>query len=334
MKIFATVLLGPGSEKSVAGAIASCRVRVDGFVLIESGGGKRALDAALGTYQLYAQRYIKRVFKWTGSYAEGRQFALDCARELGADYAVTLDPDERLELPENLRDLLEAHPEIAVWAIENPDERYHKERVIQCSSPAKWHGRVCENIELPTELHRGKLPGRFSELPKDDAGIQRRYERGVTECQRMIDDGDDRYKWHRHRGSCLLGLGRRAEAVAEFRRALELAETPEDRAWCSFLLCEHEVIDQDYEAAMARAADGLRRHAGFLPEFGWILAFCHYKTGAPQNASRWAQLVLTVPPDRTRMSFRSSHATRGAQEILGCLHGVAAEQKREEEAAQ
>ena len=162
MKILATVLLGPGSEKSVAGAIQSAAPRVDGFLLIESGGGDLAMMAAIDAVIEASSAATLREFGWTGSYAEARQFALDCARHVegGCDYAVTLDPDERLELPENLRDLLQAHPEIAVWTLVDRDEGYHKERIIRCSSGARWHGRVCENVELPEAQDRGRMRGR------------------------------------------------------------------------------------------------------------------------------------------------------------------------------
>jgi len=331
MKILATVLLGPGSEAVVGDAIRSVTGRVHGFVLVESGGGETALAVARMAARAAmvaagspapGRCIYDSAFFWTGDYSAARQFALDRAREAGATYALTLDPDERVELPEYVTALLEAHPEIAVWTLVDRDEGYNKERLIRCDSAARWHGRVCENVELPEGQDRGRMRGQFWELPKDEAAVTRRYERGVTEMRRMIAAGDDRYKWRRHLGSCLLGLGRREEGVAELRRARELAESDEDKAWSTFLLCEHEVIDEAFEAAQARAADGLRRHAGFLPEFGWIMAYCQFKARELQNASRWAQLVLNTPDDRTRVSFRSKNAKRGAGEILAAIHGA------------
>jgi len=324
MIILATVLLGPGSEASVGDAIRSVTGRVHGFVLVESGGGADAMQAARAAAleAAYPARHIhESTFFWTGDYSAARQFALDRAREAGATYALTLDPDERVELPEYVTALLEAHPEIAVWTLVDRDEGYHKERLIRCDSAARWHGRVCENVELPDGQDRGRMRGQFWELEKDEASTLRRYERGVKEIRAMISAGDDRYKWRRHLGSCLLGLGLRAQAVGEFRAARELAESPEDKAWSDYLLCEHEVLDEAFEAAQARAADGLRRHAGFIPEFGWIMAYCQFKAGDLQNASRWAQLVLNTPDDRTRVSFRSKNAKRGAGQILATIHG-------------
>jgi hypothetical protein len=137
----------------------------------------------------------------------------------------------------------------------------------------------------------------------------------------MIDEGDDRFKWRRHLGSCLMGLGRPQEAVEQYRAALPLAKRAEDTAWVTYLICQQLVIDGDTAEARRLAAEGLANHAGFIPEFGWIFAYTDLKAGNSQNASRWAQLALNTPPDGTRLSFRSVDAKRGAREVLACVHG-------------
>lgn len=321
MIILATVLLGPGTEKTVADAMASCRDAVDGFIVIESGGGRAALNAVLDSYKCDGKRIIKRVFAWTGSYADGRNAALDFARHIegGCDYAVTLDPDERLDLHPRLRALLAEHPEVPAWVMADRDTGYCKERVIRCSSNARWHGLVSENLDAPT---MGKLPGHFWELPKSPEAERRRHERGVVACQKMIADGDDRFKWRRHLGSCLMALGRPQEAVEQYRAALALAQRAEDTAWVTYLICQQLVIDGDTDEARRLAAEALSSHAGFVPEFGWIFAYTDLQAGRNQNASRWAQLVLHTPDDSTRVSFRSLDAKRGAQQILASLHGT------------
>lgn len=328
MKVLATVLLGPGSEKSVGEAIESVRERVDGFVFIESGGGQAALNAALDTYRSDGVRYIKRVYTWTGNYGAARQFALDAATDCGADYALTLDPDERVTLPENYRDKLRAFPEIHLWIVENKTDSvtYHKERLLRCGVGLKWHGRVCENVDDGPPS--AKLDGEFRELPKTEEAERRRYERGVTETRKMIADGDDRFKWWRHQAQCLVGLQRYDEAIAAFETALTKNPGPEERAWTTYLLCEQLVLKERYQDAHDLAAQGLARHAGFIPEFGSIMAYVQYLAGDYQNASRWAQLVLMVPPDRTRISFRSGQAPARAKEVLARAHQPRTPSKR------
>lgn len=313
MKILATVLLGPGADKNVSGAIESCATSVDGFLLIESGGGEPALDAA---YAAIPAGHVRtaHTFRWTGSYADGRNFALNAAREAGADYAVTLDPDERVHLAANYRDLIGKHPEVLVWVAEDRAECYYKERIIRCAGDHAWHGRVCENVIAGPQV---MLPGsHFTELPKDEAAEVRRRERGVVECQRMIDEGDERFKWYRHMASCLTGLGRLEEAFAANQKAVELAQTPEDQARARFHVCEHLVLQERYDEARALAAVGLADFAGYMQEFGWILAWCDHKSGSFQNSARWAQIVSQMPRDRTRIGWRSKNAIHGARTLL------------------
>lgn len=316
MIIYATVLLGPGSEATVGDAIRSVLNDVDGFVLIESGGGDVALSAAKEAAG--SSTTITDSFAWTGSYSDARQYAYELAGNNGADWALTLDPDERVLLNSSMRHKLEFHTEIAVWIMPDRDLHYFKERFLRCGAGLKWHGRVCENID--DNVPKGKLDGHFWEVKKTEEGERRRFERGIVECQRMIDEGDDRFKWWRHMGSCYLGVGDREQAARCFKTALEKDPVAEDRAWTTYLLCEQLVLDDKYKEATELAGIGLAGHAGFIPEFGWIHSYCSHRLGDDQNASRWAQLVIHVPPDRTRVSFRGQNCISGARSMLAMLH--------------
>jgi tetratricopeptide (TPR) repeat protein len=316
MRIICTILLGPGSEATVPDGIRSLNPVVDEFLLIESGGGGAALRAAYETVEKLA---TTAHYTWTGDYGAARQFALDKVREMGADYALTLDPDERLVGAETIRETVAANPYSDVFIARDQTEGYWKERVIKCSAPLEWRGRVCEMLS-GNRTPQVKLRAQFWEVPKDEDAHRRRFERGVIECQRMIDEGDDCHRWRRHLGACLMGLGRREEAKAHYQKAFDLATHDEEKAWTWYLLCEQTVLDGDLEKAMRDAAVGLVDHAGFLPEFAWIIAYCQMRAGNLQNASRWAQLGAQCPDDKTRLSFRGANARKGCREILAKLH--------------
>lgn len=324
MRICATVLLGPGSETAISDAVESTQRSVDGIVFIESGGGQAALDAALDTYRARFS-YIEGVsFAWTGSYSDARNHALAAAEAAGGfDYAVTLDPDERLSLPPNLREILAKAPDVKVWSLRDRDLGYCKERVLKCNAGLRWHGRVCENVfEGPdvADTRQLILPGHFWELPKSPEGERRRWERGVIETRRMIDEGDDRYKWWRHQGSCHAGLGNMDEAHRCHEEALKRASNPEETAWSTYLVCEQLVLKERFQEAHDRAAMALSQHAGFVPEFGWIMAYTQFKAGNLQNASRWAQLVTSCPVDTSRVGNRGTNCKAGAKQLLTILH--------------
>lgn len=116
--------------------------------------------------------------------------------------------------------------------------------------------------------------------------------------------------------SCLTGLGRLDEAFEANQRAIEVAETGEDKARARFHTCEHLVLRERYDEARALAATGLADFAGYMQEFGWIFAWCDYKAGDYQNSARWAQIVLQMPRDRTRIGWKSKNAVHGARQLM------------------
>ncbi len=243
------------------------------------------------------------------------------ARDLGADYVLTLDPDERLVFSEHWRAVIETNPTAEVFISRDKDDGYYKERVLKCKSDLAWEGPACEYMTGMT-MPQVRIGIAFWELPKTPEQERRRWERGVRSMTAMIEKGDDRYRWRRHRGSCLMGLGRTEEAIADYRAALPLANTPEETAWMRYLLCEQSVLAEKFDEATEDAADALAAHAGFIPEFGWVLAYCELKRNNLQNASRWAQIASQLPEDRTRVGFRGKQAREGCRNILGYLHSV------------
>jgi FkbM family methyltransferase len=314
--ILATILLGPGSESVVAEAIRSVEKDVDGFVLIESGGAGPALRAA---YEAVTKPAHTTHYEWANDYGAARQFALDEARRFGATHAVTVDPDERLELGDTFRAQLEAYPDVEVWILPDRDTGYFKERVIRTSAPVHWHGLSCEFVD-GRDTAGAKMPGVFWELPKTPEQERRRYERGVVNMRKMIDAGDDCYRWRRHLGTCLMGLGRQAEALEAYEAGLPLATNADETAWMRYLICEQYVLEGRMADARKLAAEGLGDHAGFIPEFGWILSYTDFKADRLQNASRWAQLILHTPQDRTRIGFRGEKCVTGAKQVLMAIH--------------
>ena len=125
-----------------------------------------------------------------------------------------------------------------------------------------------------------------------------------------------------------MGLGNQPAALADYEAALPLALNTHETAWMRYLICEQLVLTGRSEEARQLAAIGLADHAGFVPEFGWILAYTD-QTANPQNASRWAQMVLLSPADRTRIGFRGQKCKTGARQILQALHGKQPEEMQQ-----
>lgn len=336
MKVVATILLGPGTADVVGDAIHSAAPYADEFALIWS-GEHEDLEAATASVEHEEKRHLVRKFDWTGSYADARNEALAQAALMGADWAMTVDTDERFDLlgdPEKLRQVLEKTDATVVEA-QCRDEGYWKERFIRVDTPGlEWRGRSCEVLERDGKTAR-IADSKFWELPKSPEALRARQERGVANMPDEIENDPENPRWRRHYASCLKGLGQHQASVGAARVAIDLfarRDSREPEGWTRYMMCESLCALEQYEEAATEAAIGLGRHAGMLPEFGSVLAYCEWKREtAPsvQNASRWAQLALITPPDKTRSFFRSDVCKQNAYRVLYAIHPELAEQGKE-----
>lgn len=320
--IVSTTLAGPGAERNIGDALRSVLGQVDLCLVAFSGCDEGATRAAIADV-VPEDKLRTCSLTWPGRYDHARQAMLDWAGSLGAEWAVTVDIDERVTLPADYRAVLDAHPAAHLWNMrgcdhgpcdnQSPGHGYCKERIIRANIGLRWHGRACENV---LSDRQGVIAGHFWENKKTPEEERRRYERGVVEMRRMIDEGDDRFKWWRHMGSCHAGLGRMGQALECYEEAIKRPHGPEDAARCTYLICELLVLADRMDEAHDRAALGLARHGGFIPEFGSILAWVQMKRGDLENASRWAQLVQITPPDRKRVGHSGTQCHERARAVL------------------
>lgn len=319
--IVSTTLAGPGAEHSITDALRSIVDSVDyclvAFAGCDEPATRAAIEAVVPGAKLITCNHDWKSAYDRGGYGANRQFMLDWATSFGSSWAITVDTDERVELKPGFQAKLLAGEHLDVWIIRDRDEGYTKERILACGRGLKWHGRVCENVV--TQKPQAMLDGCFWEVKKDEAAERRRYERGIVETQRMIAEGDDRFKWWRHMGSCLVGVGKMAEGKAAYENALQREHGPEDEAWTTYLICELLVLEGKLTEARDLAAKALPKHGGFIPEFGWIFAYTEFHEGDLQNASRWAQLASTCPRDKTRIGHRGKNCINGSRHLLQIL---------------
>lgn len=333
MKIAATVLLGPECGPKLKEAFDSVRELVDGFVCIESGGGMRAREAAV---EAAGELFDPGIgFAWSGDYGAARQHALNQAKRLGYDWAVTLDPDERVHLGATalVRAALADYPDISVWEAKHDTEGYSKERIISCHVPGQWVGRSCEYYDHV----EGKVGGMgtFSELPHPPGHMKDRFLRGLDNMRIEMAQDPDNPRWVRHLAACYSGLGMVDDALFHMGRALTMFREQgllEHASWANFQIAELHVGRAELDEAFDHASKGMAMHAGLMPEHGSILAYVEYRRSFDekvdkairrehlQNAGRWAQLVLACPEDRTRRFFKSPHCRQNAADIFHAIY--------------
>lgn len=319
MKVVATVLLGPGAEKHVQAAIQSAMPHVDAFVFVDSGGGESAVTAALAVGR--ARPFCLTTFDWCEDYAAARNFALDKAQEYGADWALTVDPDERIELPQvDTRQRLEREG-VDVWAAWSKSWNYLKPRFIAPDSGCRWRGACCE-ILAPTGRH-GILLGCFDELEKDEEGEAERARRGAEKMPAEIDRDPRNPHWRRHLGHCLLRLGEFRSAELAFRGILALEDSPLDaRIWAAYKAAQCCLMLGRETRAENYVRDYMPLSASFLQEWASILAHTRCRLGDATNGARWAACGLTLRSDPTRLYPRDECAEANLREVLAAWKGA------------
>lgn len=301
MRIVSTTLAGPGAERTIGDALRSARGLADCHLVILSGCDPAPTLAAAREAIADSAPLVVAELDWPGDYAAARNAALDTATALDADWALTLDCDERLEL--RREDLPLDRADIHSINIKDRDHGYQKERLIRCGVGARWQYPVHERLIASGTYALGK--GTFWELPKDGSTQTARMLRGIEAYGKLIAEGGADCHVRRHYAECLGVAGRIEEAQEQWRI---VSADPDaklyERTWCEFRLAEREFQAGNLEAARDRAAAALGRDPGLIQELGALLACLCSLMGDNQSALLWALTVIGAPVDETRGGHR------------------------------
>lgn len=310
--IVSTTLAGPGSERIIADALRSAGHLVDRHLILAPEALHETLAAAIWPGDgLAPLRWA--ALEWPGSYGEARNAALRLAEDAGATWALTLDTDERLEMPR--LDLSAISEGVHVLHVPDAVLAYQKPRYIRCGVGARWVGPCSERLDVTGR--KAIVPGQFRELPKDAEAELRRMRRGVELMPAMIEAEPEHPQWRRHYAECLIGVGRPEEGIEQFREMLAvpgLIEVAE--AWAHYRIAEWEITQGDLDGAFKRCALAVARFPGFIQEFGYLLGHLNIKRGRPAAGVLWAEYALNAPLDMTRGGHRSPTWREGCEGIL------------------
>ena len=180
MRLVATTLSG-NSEAIIEDAIRSVCAWVDVCLLIDTGITDSSIERARG---VAGEKLLVRRFEWSDDYAAARNLALDAATELGADWAVTVDTDERIQLSGcDVRAELERASE-GVLYVPDASRNYVKERFFKLPMAERWQGPIHEAFAAYKVGHRTLSGITFSELAKPPEALPQRFARDVEALTR------------------------------------------------------------------------------------------------------------------------------------------------------
>ncbi|MFN8661663.1 MAG: hypothetical protein U0075_07205 [Thermomicrobiales bacterium] len=286
--IVATTLSG-NAQKEIGDALRSVVDWVDWCLLIDTGISDDTLRVAQA---IAGPKLVVRTFPWTEDFGSARNFALAAAQELGADWAMTLDTDERIDLQG-----LEIHQALRIATadtlhVAHAAGTYGKERFFRLPARGAWNGPTHEAYvggggvaTLPQVV--------FDELGKDAGQYRRKAERDVAILTRHIAEHPRDPRWHYYLGDSLAGLERHEEATAAFRACADLRGWDEESAWALYRAAESLLALGRPTDAIEACAAGMSRHAG-LGELPWLAAYAAWRADRPEQAVYWARVSIML----------------------------------------
>jgi hypothetical protein len=290
VKIVSTTLAGTSQVKDVglSYALASVAPFVDECIVIVTRGP--ASERIMAECFAGAQGKARIVeWPWQGDFAKARNVALGMARQSGADWAFTIDDDERIETHgEDVRAFLDATDKESVLSFDE-EETYLKHRAIRCASSALWVGVTHEGVHNLTSTDR--FPRlKFSELEKSPAELLEKFARD----ERMLSVEVKRdplctRSWY-YLGISFQGVGDLESAIDAFRKCARLRGHNEEGAWACYKAASLLVHLKRYEEAIEVAGAGLVRDPG-IGELCTIAALAALKNGDAESSQCWSDLA-------------------------------------------
>lgn len=280
-------------------AMGSVSADVDAYIVLLFGGGtldSGAVRAVTGD-RLVVRRFPGEVPGEGSSTDDLRNAYIQIATELGFDWAMTLDADERVHLEDvDIRLELARTDADIVLSDFRPDETqghvtYPKERFFRLPCKDRFIGDAHECMP-PIHSKQKTLGGIwFTESPKTPEQVQAKLERIVKLLTAKGQEEPDNPRTWYYLGDALAALDRDEEALRAFGTCADLRGWDEESAWACFragiILEKHG----KYRKALDICAAGITRHPG-IAELCWFAGHVCLRLGCLEHAIHWEEMAI------------------------------------------
>lgn len=294
MTTIVTTTLLSNNHRIIAEAIKSAILYVDKMIFIDTGShdGTVALARTLA-----GEKAIVVDYPWTNDFAAARNFSLQVAMNVGADWAITLDTDERLQLQKgfDLRAFLQS-TNAELICCPNETRAYEKERIIRVkrSSRSFWYGSVHECFSgVPIETYVSLESMTFSELPKSNVDFEKKLNRDITELKKQILKTPNDGRWYFYLGESHRGLNQYNEAIVAYEKSVNCLDWAELRAWACYQIATCFSEQKKFNDTIRWCSTGLTYNAG-CAELAWLAGWSAYQLNQHSNAIFWENIALTI----------------------------------------
>jgi glycosyltransferase involved in cell wall biosynthesis len=289
MKIVSLTLTGNNADL-IEAAVASVADWVDACIVIDTGVTDESLAIASA---IAGEKYVERKFEWVADFAAARNFSLEVAKEIGADWAIIIDTDERIH--SQVSDIRGAIDSLVgdVSLVYHTNKSYCKEKLFRIPTTGKYIGATHEYFDCGSGIRTFMETIAFSEVPKTAAATLAKFNRDLEILDRLVKEEPTNTRWLFYLGETLKNLGNNQQAIIAYRDCANLNGWDEEAAWACYREAECWLALADYQAAINACAKGLTKHAG-IAELAWLAAYASYYAGLNSQAIHWAHLSIAM----------------------------------------
>jgi tetratricopeptide (TPR) repeat protein len=280
-------------------AMRSVSADVDAYIVLLFGGGQLNQDAIR---EVVGDRLIVRHFQdevngqWSSTDSL-RNAYIQAATELGFDWAMTLDADERVHLEDvDIRQELDRIDADIVLSDFRPGAgqghvSYPKERFFRLPCRDRFIGDTHECMP-PVHGRQKTMNGIwFTEVPKSPEQAEAKVKHIVADMTRKSQEEPNNPRHWYYLGDALAALDRDEEALKAFGTCADLRGWDEESAWACFragiILEKHG----KYRKALDICAAGITRHPG-IAEICWFAGHVCLRLGRFEHAIHWSEMAV------------------------------------------
>ncbi len=326
LKLYSVTLAGGGREKLIGDAIKSVLDVIDGAILVDTGpSAQAAIQVALEMVQAAGKPVFVTRFEpgWAyeagaklWSIAEGRNFGLKAAAEVGADWAMIVDTDERIVLND-----IDVHAMLADSSFDSLSANsvlrtYCKTRFIRLPAKGAYAGRAHEAYSGASSANINVVT--FWELPKTEAEYKERARSCIEELTEAVINEPGNPRWWYYLADSYEIVGEMPSAIEAFRRCSEIKFWDEEQAWACYRAGWCCMRANRLQDAYDFAIKGIGIHPG-ISELAWLAGIACNKMARHMQAVCWARMCLATADQKyvARSGFRDPDRWgRGPWDIL------------------
>jgi glycosyltransferase involved in cell wall biosynthesis len=294
MKIV-SVTIAHNRESTIAGALACVEPFVDECLLLDTGITDRTLvvasDAVGAKLRVVAE-------PWENDFSRARNRVLDFAAECGADWAIMIDTDQRIDWNSEVSPawFLEqtssaSMPPPACFLMRSKDGRFSKEQIFSIPRRHAYKGRTheCYPFVGAPEFPNARVWG----VPKSAAELAAKHERDCLILQDEVKANPHYARGWFYLGEALSALKHHEESIHAHARCFIESERPDEAGWSAYRNARTLTFLEKHHEVLTWCRLGLQRcpaMAELALTAAWV---CHLQCDYPE-ALVWSERAIRL----------------------------------------